>query len=59
VLEAAPVAFLVMLCLLLSAFSGPVMTFFEATASSLHDPQTYIRTVLSSVPHVPSGDREP
>jgi multicomponent K+:H+ antiporter subunit D len=59
VLEAAPVAFLVMLCLLLSAFSGPVMTFFEATASSLHDPQTYIRTVLSSAPHVPSGEPEP
>jgi multicomponent K+:H+ antiporter subunit D len=59
VLEAAPVAFLVMLCLVLSAFSGPAMTFFEATARSLHDPQTYIRTVLAAQAELQSEAREP
>jgi multicomponent K+:H+ antiporter subunit D len=47
VLEAAPVALLVLLCLMLSLASGPVMGFLEATASSLHEPTTYIRTVLA------------
>lgn len=46
VIEAVPVAFLVMLCIVLSAASGPVMNFLEATAGSMHDPQTYIRAVL-------------
>src|SRR5690606_20679980 len=48
VVEAAPVAFLVLLCLALTAASGPVMRFLESTARSLHDPGTYIRTVLSA-----------
>src|SRR5690606_8646919 len=48
VFEAAPVAFLMLLCLLLSAASGPVMGFLEATAQSLHEPSTYIRTVLDA-----------
>lgn len=48
VVEAAPVAFLVLLCIALVGASGPVMRFLEATARSLHDPQIYIRTVLSS-----------
>ena len=50
VVEAAPVAFLVLLCLALAAASAPVMRFLEATARSLHDPQTYIETVLSPRP---------
>ena len=48
VLEAAPVAFLVLVCLVLTAASGPAMRFFDATARSLHDPQTYIETVLGA-----------
>ncbi len=48
VLEAAPVAFLVLACLGLTAASGPAMRFFEATARSLHDPQAYIETVLGT-----------
>ena len=41
-------AALVLLCLGISAWSGPLMRFFEATARSLHDPQIYIETVLGS-----------
>jgi len=48
VLEAAPVAFLIALCLALSAGSGPAMGFFDAAARSLHEPQTYIRSVLGA-----------
>ena len=48
VIEAAPVAALVLLCLAVSAWSGPLMRFFEATARSLHDPQIYIETVLGT-----------
>ncbi|HEX7079711.1 MAG TPA: monovalent cation/H+ antiporter subunit D [Gammaproteobacteria bacterium] len=48
VLEASPVAFLVLLCLALVAASGPVMGFLQATARSLHDPGTYIESVLSA-----------
>ncbi|HET7132553.1 MAG TPA: monovalent cation/H+ antiporter subunit D [Gammaproteobacteria bacterium] len=47
-LEAAPVALLVAVCLLLSAFSGPAMRFFDATARSLHAPEVYTRIVLSA-----------
>lgn len=47
ILEAAPVALLVLLCLGLTAVAGPVMSYLEETARSLHDPHTYIRTVLS------------
>src|SRR5690606_36971938 len=50
VVEAAPVAFLVLACLVLTAASGPAMRFFDATARSLHNPRTYIETVLSMRP---------
>ncbi len=55
VTEAAPVAFLVLLCLGLTAGSAPVMRFLEATARSLHAPDTYIRTVLSPAPDDPAA----
>lgn len=48
VVEAAPVAFLVLLCLGLTAASGPAMRFFEETSRSLHNPNVYIETVLSA-----------
>ena len=47
VLEAAPVAVLVLLSLALSAMSGSAMRFFEAAARSLHAPEVYTRIVLS------------
>ena len=48
VLEAAPVAVLVLLSLALSAMSGSAMRFFEAAARSLHAPEVYTRIVLST-----------
>ena len=57
VVEAAPVAFLVVVCLGIAAASGPMMRFFEGTARSLHDPQAYIETVLGTrVAAEPTGD---
>jgi multicomponent K+:H+ antiporter subunit D len=46
--EAAPVAFLLALVAALGVAANPVMSYLEAAAGSLHQPQTYIRTVLSS-----------
>lgn len=54
-LEAVPVAMLVLLCIAQGLFAGPVMSYLEATARSLHDPQTYVRTVLSYRPPQPDG----
>jgi multicomponent K+:H+ antiporter subunit D len=48
VLESAPVAAVVLLCLALSAMSGTAMRFFEAAAQSLHAPEVYTRIVLSA-----------
>jgi multicomponent K+:H+ antiporter subunit D len=45
--EAAPVAFLVMLAIVLGAAASPVMRYLEETAASLHAPQSYMRAVLS------------
>jgi len=50
VLEVAPVALLVLACIGLGAAAGPVTSYLQSTARSLHDPQTYIRTVLSARP---------
>ncbi|HLU06385.1 MAG TPA: monovalent cation/H+ antiporter subunit D [Woeseiaceae bacterium] len=58
ILEALPVASLVLLTLGISAASGSVMTYFEAAADSLHDPQAYIRAVLSPQEGVEPGGRE-
>ena len=45
IIEAAPAAFLILLCLALTAGAGPVMTYLESAAQSLHSPQVYIRVV--------------
>jgi multicomponent K+:H+ antiporter subunit D len=47
VVEAAPVAFLVALCIALGVAASPVMRYLEHAAVSLHEPQDYIRAVLS------------
>lgn len=62
VLEAAPVAVLVLACIGLSAATGPVMAYLEETARSLHEPRTYIETVLGSAATtaaVDSGEARP
>jgi multicomponent K+:H+ antiporter subunit D len=48
VIEIAPIAALLLLCLTLTVQAGPVMRFMQATADSLHSPQDYIRDVLSA-----------
>jgi multicomponent K+:H+ antiporter subunit D len=47
VIEAAPVAFLIVLTMALSAGAGPVMTYMQSAARTLHDPEMYIEAVLS------------
>jgi multicomponent K+:H+ antiporter subunit D len=49
-LEIAPVAFLLTLCLLMTVQGGQVMRYMEATAQSLHSPADYLRDVLSTQP---------
>jgi multicomponent K+:H+ antiporter subunit D len=49
VAEAAPVGFLVLLCIVLGTASSPVIDYLDHAAASLHDPQEYIRTVLTQV----------
>ena len=46
-IEVGPVAFLIVLCLGLTAGAGPVMTYLESAAQSLHSPEVYIRLVHS------------
>ena len=43
--EAGPVTFLIVLGVALTAGAGPVMTYLESTARSLHSPDVYIRVV--------------
>ena len=48
ILEAAPVAALVLLCVALGFAADPVSRYLDSTARSLHEPDTYVRTVLGS-----------
>jgi multicomponent K+:H+ antiporter subunit D len=45
VIEAAPPAFLILLCLALTAAAQPVMTYLNSAAQSLHSPHIYIDVV--------------
>jgi multicomponent K+:H+ antiporter subunit D len=56
VVEAAPVATLVALSILIGVAASPVMSYLESAALSLHEPRSYIREVLSQAdgsPEVP------
>jgi multicomponent K+:H+ antiporter subunit D len=46
VIEFAPVALLLTLCLGLTVLAGPAMRYMEATAQGLHQPAGYVRGVL-------------
>jgi multicomponent K+:H+ antiporter subunit D len=46
-LEATPVAAMVLLCVALAIAADPVTRYLEHAAQSLHQPDTYIRSVLS------------
>jgi multicomponent K+:H+ antiporter subunit D len=59
VLEAAPVALLVMVCVALSAWAGPVAQYLESAARSLHQPDTYIRVVLAQREGLPDTGAAP
>jgi multicomponent K+:H+ antiporter subunit D len=48
VIEAGPVALLVLASIALAVWAGPVMVLMESTASALNTPQVYIDAVLSS-----------
>ncbi|HET8727704.1 MAG TPA: monovalent cation/H+ antiporter subunit D [Alphaproteobacteria bacterium] len=48
VVEVAPVAALLLLCAALTAQGGPVMSYMEATARSLHAPQDYVSGVMTA-----------
>lgn len=47
VIEAGPVAFLLLLVAVLTVFAAPAMTYLESAAKTLHDPQMYIDAVLT------------
>ena len=57
VIEMAPIAALLLLCFALTVQGGPVMRFMQATAQSLHAPQTYVRDVLAA-PRVERPSKE-
>jgi multicomponent K+:H+ antiporter subunit D len=59
VLEAAPVAVLVMLCMALGIWAGPVADYLDSAARSLHQPDTYIRVVLSQRGGAVAGEAAP
>lgn len=46
-LEIAPVVGLLLLCVGLTIWAGPVLAYMEATARSLHDPAAYVGDVLA------------
>jgi multicomponent K+:H+ antiporter subunit D len=59
ILEAAPVATLILLCLGLTVAAGPVGRYLDAAAQSLHKPDTYVRAVLSARPNEHTGTGPP
>ena len=57
VLEAAPVAILALLCLAVGVAADPVARYLDATARSLHQPDTYVRAVLGAGSPEGQGDQ--
>jgi len=54
--EAAPVAFLVLCCVGLAVWAGPVLAYLNDTALALDNPQSYIQAVLRQpAPLLPGG----
>jgi multicomponent K+:H+ antiporter subunit D len=52
--EAAPVAFLILICIALTVAAGPAMTYLDSAAAGLEEPEAYIRNVLG----LPAGATE-
>lgn len=53
-MEAGPVSFLIVLCIALTAGAGPVMTYLDSAAQSLHSPDVYIRVVNAALAQGPA-----
>jgi multicomponent K+:H+ antiporter subunit D len=53
VLEAAPVALLLVAAFVATASAPAIMQFLDAAAASLHDPQAYVRAVLATAGEAP------
>lgn len=47
VIEAGPVAFLILVCIAMTVGASPLMTYLDAASQMLHAPRTYIDAVLS------------
>lgn len=47
VIEAGPVAFLILVCIAMTIGASPLMTYLDAASQMLHAPRTYIDAVLS------------
>ena len=58
-IEVAPVAALLLLCIIQTIQAGPIMRFMQATAQSLHTPHDYVRGVLSSAAGRPESPKGP
>ena len=46
VTEAGPVAFLILICVVMTIAAGPTMTYLGSAAAGLADPALYIESVL-------------
>jgi multicomponent K+:H+ antiporter subunit D len=59
--EVAPICFLLLVCVLLTAFAGPVMHYLTRTATDLHQRPHYIERVLNepAVPGPPKAGGTP
>ena len=51
VVELAPVALLLAMCVALTVWGGPVMRYMDSTAQALGRPQNYIADVMGAEPH--------
>ena len=58
-IEVAPVAALLLLCIIQTIQAGPIMRFMQATAQSLHTPHDYIGGVLGAAAERPAGLKGP
>ena len=58
-IEVAPVAALLLLCVIQTIQAGPIMRFMQATAQSLHTPHDYIGGVLGAAAERPAGLKGP
>ena len=44
--KAAPVAFLILICIAMTVAAGPAMSYLDSAADALETPDVYIRNVL-------------